>query len=399
MEKEKLINKVVNEIDNRREELVNLSTYIWKNPELGFQEFKACNVLSEALEKEGFEITKKAADLDTAFVAIKEGKKHGPCIALMSEYDALEGLGHACGHNLFSVSALGTAIGLSKAIDEIGGTIMVLGTPAEEGTVPNAGGKIPMIEKGLFDNVDIAMICHAEGRTIIERILGASAVVEVEYTGKAAHAGGSPHEGINALSAGVLAINNINALRQHFLPGVIVNVIISEGGIGQNTIPDKCVLKMSIRADKKEVLEDVIEKVNNCIKAGALATGCQYEISSPKKTYENLVPNHSLALSFKEALDYLGVSSIQRETASYGWDAGNVSHVCPTIAPYIKIGKEGLVGHTDEFREASNSEEGFYGMLIGAKAMAITAIDYLINEELQVKVREEFQNSLKLHTI
>ncbi|WP_352417776.1 M20 family metallopeptidase [Proteiniborus sp.] len=395
MKKNNVFENVIGEIESKKTELINLSKFIWSNPELGYQEYKACKVLSDFLEKESFQITRKAAGLDTAFVAVRKGKKDGPCVALMSEYDALEGLGHACGHNLFSVSAVGAAFGLSKVIDEIGGSIMVLGTPAEEGTVPNAGGKIPMIEKGLFDNVDVAMICHAEGRTIIERILGASAVVEVEYTGKAAHAGGSPHEGINALSAGILAINNINALRQHFLPGAIVNVIISEGGIGQNTIPDKCVLKMSVRADKKEVLEDLLEKVNNCVKAGALATGCKYEISSPKKTYENLVPNHNLALSFKEALDYLGVPSIQSETASYGWDAGNVSHVCPTIAPYIKIGKENLVGHTDEFREASNSEEGFDGMLIGAKAMAITVIDYLTNKELREKVKTEFEAKVR----
>lgn len=394
MGKEKVIERVVKEIDNRSEELINLSKYIWENPELGYEEFKASNALAEVLEKEGFELTRKAADLDTAFVAVKKGKKDGPCVAIMSEYDALEGLGHACGHNLFSVSAVGAALGLSKVIDETGGTIRVLGTPAEEGTVPNAGGKIYMIEKGIFDSVDVAMICHAESRTIIERELAASAVVEATFKGRPAHAA-SPQGGINALSAGILTINNINALRQHFLSDVIVNVIIEEGGVGQNTIPDKCVLKMSIRADKKEVLEDVIEKVNNCIKAGALATGCTYEIESPKKTYENLIPNHNLALSFKESLDYLGVESIQRERASYGWDAGNVSQVCPTIAPYIKIGKDNLIGHSDEFRQASNADSGFNGMLIGAKAMAITTVDYLINEELQKKVKEEFQAKVK----
>lgn len=394
-QKEKLIKNIVNEIDDRKDELISLSSYIWNNPELGYEEYKACGVLSDALEKEGFEITKKAANLDTAFIAVKKSKKEGPCIALMSEYDALEGIGHGCGHNLFSVSAVGAAFGLSKIIDETGGTIMVIGTPAEEGTVPNAGGKVIMIEKGIFDNVDIAMICHAEGRTIIERELAASAVVEAIFTGKAAHAGGSPHEGINALSAGVLSINNINALRQHFLPRVVVNVIISEGGIGQNTIPDKCVLKMSVRADKKEVLGDVIEKVSNCVKAGALATGCGYEINMPKKIYENLVPNHNLALSFKEALDILGIPSIQSESANYGWDAGNVSHVCPTVAPYIKIGKDNLIGHTDEFREASNSKEGYDGMIVGAKAMAITTVSYLIDKELRERVQAEFKEKMK----
>lgn len=391
MEKDHIIEIVLKEIELQKNQLIDMSKFIWSNPEIGYQEYQASRILSESLEKQGFEVTLKAAGLDTAFVGLKKGRKDGPCVAIMSEYDALEGLGHACGHNLFSVSAIGAAIGLSKVIDEVGGSIMVLGTPAEEGTVPNAGGKIHMIEKGLFDNVNLAMICHAEGRTIIERVLSASTVIEAVFTGKAAHAGGSTHEGINALSAGVLSINNINAIRQHFLPGVIVNVIISEGGIGQNTIPDKCLLKLSVRAEKGQVLEDVLNKVINCIKAGALATDCKYEIYSPKKAYENLIPNHNLGLSFKDALDYLGVPSIQRETASYSWDAGNVSHVCPTIAPYIKIGKENLVGHTDEFREASNSEEGLEAMIIGAKAMALTAIDYLTNIELREKIEIEFK--------
>ena len=390
--KERLVEIAINEIDNRKDELVELSNYIWHNPELGYKEYKACKVLADTLEKEGFQLTRKAAGLDTAFVAVKEGAKEGPCIALMAEYDALPEIGHACGHNLFSVSAVGAALGLSKVIDETGGTIMVIGTPAEEGTVPDAGGKIIMLEEGIFDNVDIAMICHAEGRTIVERQLVASAVVKAVFTGKAAHAGGSPHEGINALSAGILTINNINALRQHFLPRVVVNTIITEGGVTQNTIPDKCVLEMSVRADKREVLADVMEVINNCVKAGAIATGCSYEISSPKKTYENLISNHNLALAFKEALDILGEPSIPTEATNYGWDAGNVSHVCPTIAPYIKIGKEELVGHTDEFREASNSEEGYSGMLIGAKAMAITSISYIIDEDLRQKVEEEFKN-------
>lgn len=171
-----------------------------------------------------------------------------------------------------------------------------------------------------------------------------------------------------------------------------MNTIITEGGVTQNTIPDRCVLEMSVRADKREVLADVMEVINNCVKAGAIATGCSYEISSPKQTYENLISNHNLALAFKEALDTLEVPSLPTEATNYGWDAGNVSHVCPTIAPYIKIGKEELVGHTDEFKEASNSEEGHTGMLIGAKAMALTSVSYLVDKDLRERVEEEFKN-------
>ncbi|SCG81828.1 amidohydrolase [Proteiniborus sp. DW1] len=384
------LDRVLDEIDNNKESFISTSTYIWENPEIGHKEFKAMEALVELLRNNGFQIETRVAGLDTAFLATVKGKKPGPTIALMAEYDALEGLGHACGHNLFSVSAVATAIGLKKVIQEIGGTIKVIGTPAEEGTVKNAGGKAIMAEKGIFDDVDIAMICHAEGRTIIERRLVAATVMEVSFTGKAAHAGGSPEKGINALTAGVLTINNINALRQHFLQGTIVNPVIIEGGIGHNTIPHKCEMKMSIRATNREILKDVLEMVERCISASAYVTGCKYSINMPNKVYEDLRPNHSLALVFKEALEYLGIDYIQAEDANYSWDAGNISHLCPTIAPYIKIGSPELVGHTEEFKKASCSKEGFNGMIVGAKAMAMTALKYILDKDFRDRVSKEF---------
>ncbi len=393
-EKDEFIKEILNEIEDKRQELIETTKYIWNNPEIGYQEFKAKETLINLLEKEGFEIQRDVGMVATAFIAVKKGKGEGPRVAIMSEYDALPEIGHACGHNLFSVASIGAALGIAKVIDRIDGSVVVIGTPAEEGTVPNAGGKVVLIEEGVFDNIDAAMICHAEGRTIVERLLVASATIEVVFTGKPAHAGGSPHEGINALTAGLLAINNINAIRQQFLPRVIVNPIICEGGITANTIPDKCVMKLSIRADKRKVLLDVMKKVENCIKAGAMVTGCKYEINMEKKIYEDLIPNHELSLSFIKALDKLGVQYMEREEANYAWDAGNVSYVCPTIAPYIKIGSERLVGHTEDFKKASNSEEGFEGMIIGAKAMALTTLDYLTSPDLRKRVKEEFQKKI-----
>ena len=169
-----------------------------------------------------------------------------------------------------------------------------------------------------------------------------------------------------------------------------VNPIIEEGGIGANTIPDKCVLNLSVRADKKAVLNDVLAKIENCAKAGALVTGCTYECESDKEIFEDLIPNEALSQAFQNVFDELGVDYLEKEEANYAWDVGNVSYVCPTIGPYIKIGPETLVGHTDGFREASNSEEGYNGMILGAKAMALTALDYLTNEKLQKEAKEEF---------
>lgn len=390
MEKGINIEKILEEIDNKKQELVDLSKYIWENPEIGYQEFKAKEVLTNYLEKEGFEVDRNVANIDTAFIAVKNGKGKGPRVAIMSEYDALPVIGHACGHNLFSVASIGAAVGIAKVMDKLDGSIVVIGTPAEEGTVPNAGAKAILIKEGIFEGIDAAMMCHAEGRTIVERQLVAAATVDAVFTGKPAHAGGSPHEGINALTAGVLTINNINALRQHFLPRVIVNPVITEGGVAANTIPDKCTMRFSIRADKKVLLYEVIKKVEKCIEAGAMVTGCTYNINMDNNIYEDLTPNHELSNVFKDALDILEVPYIDFESANYAWDVGNISYVCPVIAPYIKIGSEDLVGHTEEFKTASNSTEGFNGMIIGAKAMALTTLEYLSSPELRNRVQEEF---------
>lgn len=390
MQNTDLEKKIIETIDSKKEELVKLSKYLWNNPELGFQEFKAKEAITDYLEKEGFEINRNIEGLETAFIATKKGKGDGPKIGIMAEYDALPKIGHACGHNVFSISSVGAAVGLASVLDEVDGSVEIIGTPAEEGTVSNAGAKAILVEKGIFDDVDIAMMCHAEGRTIVERQLVASVSLNVEFKGKAAHAGGSPHEGINALTAGLLTINNINALRQHFLPRVIVNPIITEGGVAQNTIPDFCNMKLSVRADKKSILYDVIEDIKRCVEGAALVTKCTSKIDFDTNMYEDLTPNHELSNSFRKALDLIEVPYMDYEATNYAWDVGNVSYVCPVIAPYIKIGDEGLVGHTEEFKAASNSDEGFKGMIIGSKAMALTSLDYLTNEDLREKVKEEF---------
>lgn len=384
---------ILKEIDDTQESFKGISKYIWENPEIGYAEYKASNILMETLEKAGFEMEKGILGLDTAFIATKKGLDGGPTVAIMSEYDALTGLGHACGHNLFSVSAVSAGVALSKVIEDIPGTIKVIGTPSEEGLVPDSGSKAIMAENGIFDNIDAAMICHAEGRTIVRRILVASCTLEITYIGKSAHAGGSPHEGINALEAGVLAINNINGIKQQFLPKVNVNTIITEGGVTENTIPERCTLRISVRAEKRDTLYDVIKKIENCTRASATATGCEIDFKIDRKVYDDLVPSDALSQSFQNALDELDVPYIEKEEASYGWDAGNVSYVCPTIGPYIKIGPDNLVGHTEEFAKASNSAEGYNGMITAAKAMALTTLDFLTNEKLREDVKEEFQKT------
>jgi amidohydrolase len=386
------IKKILDDnIDAMSDRLIAASSEIWLHPEIGHEEFFAYRLLTGMLEADGFIIENNPAGMATAFIATKDTGKHGPTIALISEYDALPKLGHACGHNLFSVSAVGSALALSKIEDQLSGKIVVIGTPAEEGVVRKAGGKAYLVEAGYFDKVDAAMICHAEGRTIIKRNLIASASMDVTFRGKPAHAAGSPHEGINALTAGVLTINNINALRQHFLPRTIVNAILTEGGTSQNTIPDHCVMQISIRAEKRDVHQSVIAQVRRCIEAAAHVTGCNFEIDSDRKIYEDLNLNDELAVLFADALQSQGIDFVESEYANYSWDIGNVSYVCPTIAPYIKIGPNNLIGHTDEFREASNSSGGYEGMLVGAKAMARVAADLMFDADKMENVKRAFK--------
>lgn len=386
-------NKLDANINAIADQLIDASRELWLHPEIGHEEFFAHKMLTEMLEADGFIIENNPADMATAFIATKDTGKQGPTIALISEYDALPKLGHACGHNLFSVSAVGSALALSKMKDQLNGKIVVIGTPAEEGVVPKAGGKAYLVEAGYFDEIDAAMICHAEGRTIIKRNLIASASMDVKFKGKPAHAAGSPQEGINALTAGVLTINNINALRQHFLPRTIVNAILTEGGTSQNTIPDCCVMQVSIRAEKRDVHQSVIAQVKRCIEAAAYVTGCSFEIGSDRKIYEDLNLNDELAHLFADAIKSLGIEYIENENANYSWDIGNVSYVCPTIAPYIKIGPDNLIGHTDEFREASNSVGGYEGMIVGAKAMARVAVDLILDSKKMENVKKSFKLS------
>lgn len=374
-------------VDGLQVELTAMSKEIWAHPEVCFEERFACRTLSEYLKSKGFEVETGVYGMETAFIAHK-GKGGGAHIAFVAEYDALPELGHACGHNLYCCAACGAAVALDELTGGEGITITVVGSPAEEG----GGGKIPMVEGGAFDGVDIAMMCHAEDDTIVERVLVATTGMTVEFHGKSAHAGGSPEKGINAATASVLTYNNINALRQHFVPGNIVSAIINEGGVMSNTIPDYSKMSIGIRAARKEQRDALVEKVERCVEAAALVTGCTYEVHKSPHASDDVLPNHRLGLSYREALDALGYENVlQADQRCYGWDFGNVSHACPALAPYMKIGPTGLVGHTDAFRECANSPEGYKSMMDAAKCLCYTAYDYLTHPEMQKEVRAEFE--------
>jgi amidohydrolase len=388
------MNEQINQaIEAYREDFYKISQYIGKNPELGHKEFKASKVLTEELKKHDFKVESGTAGLATAFEAVYDSGLPGPSIAFMSEYDALPELGHACGHNLIGTMGMAAGIGLSKVIKQCGGKVYVYGTPAEE----THGAKVTMAEQGVFNHLDAAMMIHPSDRYEKSGSSLAMDAIQFEFFGKTAHAASSPHKGINALDAVIQTFNGINALRQHITPDARIHGIIPEGGKAANIVPDYAVAQFYVRSATRSYLTELIEKVKSCAQGAALATGARLEISFYELSYDDLRTNEELSEAFTKNLLLLGVASteINEKEAGGSLDMGNVSHVVPSIHPYIQISKQSCGGHTKEFQEASMSKEGFEGMLLGAKAMALTGYDLLTNPDLLTGVKKEFNRTPK----
>lgn len=392
---EKYIETLTKELESRREALTTMSRTIWENPEIGHQEYTASKLLTEMLADNGFEVEKGVCDMETAFAAVKKSGKPGPVIAFVAEYDALPQIGHACGHNLFCCSAVGAGIALSHLQEELGGEVRVLGTPAEEGTVPNYGAKVVFVEKGYFDDVDVVFTAHGEGETVIERSLVAATMIKIRFKGVAIHAGGDQVHGKNALTAGMLCINNMNAIRQQNRPCDVVNSIVTDGGLAANTIPDNCELQFSIRSDTSEHLKRVFTNLEHSAQAAALVTGCEYELEAVKNPMRDTKSNHQLGLVLAEYLDSIGEPYTQADSRNFAWDVGDITYVCPTLGSYFKMGPEDIICHTPGFREAAGSKQGFDGMMLAAKGLGAVACEYLVNPELRQQAWKEFEETRK----
>jgi amidohydrolase len=382
--------QVLRTIDKASDELIALAKRIHANPEIAFQEVQSSQWLCETLEKHGFKVTRGVAGLPTAFRAEAAGSRGGSTVAFLAEYDALPEIGHACGHNLICTAALGAGIGLAAAMNELPGTTLVLGTPAEEG----GGGKVIMLEKGAFKGVDVAMMFHPASYTLTGRPSLASNRLRLKFVGKASHAAATPDEGINALDAMIQTFVNIGLLRQQLRPDARVHGIITYGGAAPNIIPDRTEALFSVRAADRPYAEEVLKKVIGCAEAGARGTGAklEYEI---KKGYEAIKPNGPLALTFASHLEKLGwpIDPPPSRSKMGSTDMGDVSQVIPAIHPYLTIGRE-IAGHSIEFREAAHSPQGFKAMITAAKAMALTGYDVLTQTDLLARVREDFKSAL-----
>ncbi|HJX69682.1 MAG TPA: M20 family metallopeptidase [Dehalococcoidia bacterium] len=385
MEKRELKKKVIEEIEAHHAELINLSLRIHANPELGLEEVQASGWLAEYLERQGFEVERDFCELPTAFKAsYGQGK---PRIAFLAEYDALPKLGHACGHNIIAASAVGAGIAAKVAVKDLGGVILVIGTPSEE----FYGSKATMVERGAFAEVDVAMMIHPGTRDIVAPPALACSSLEVEFFGKAAHAAASPDEGINALEALLLAFNNINSLRQHVREGSRIHGIITDGGEAANVVPAHSKAIFLVRAEDEEQLAELRERVLNCFMAASLASGARLEHKWGEISYAPLRHNQTLAKLFTQNIESLGRKVYPPDPRRAGsTDMGNVSQVVPSLQPFVAIAPPQVSEHSPEFAAAAASEAGHQGLVDGAKALALTVVDLLADREAIARVKEEF---------
>ncbi len=389
---QELKKRAVAAIDAMRDEFIRISTTIHANPELAFQEFKSAALLCDALNAHGFAVERGVGGLETAFRAEAKGKGDGPTVAILAEYDALPDIGHACGHNIMGASAAAAGIAVRKVIDHLPGRLVVIGTPAEEG----GGGKIVLLERGVFKDVDAAMSVHPSSRTMAARGSLASTRLKVEFAGKASHAAAAPEDGINALEAVILTFNNVNAMRLHLKADARVHGIITDGGSAANIIPEYAAATFSVRAATREYAGEVLQRVIQCAQAAGVATSAELKYST-KPGYAEMIPNKTMAHLFAENWRALGVEVHEaRPNEPMGsTDMGNVSLAVPAIHPYIAIASNGTAGHTAEFRQAANSPAGHEGMLNAAKGMAMTTIDLLGDPQLMRQIKQEFAETVR----
>lgn len=357
-------------------ELCEISDFIYRNPELGNEEYKAVEKLTSFLQEHDFDIETEFLGIKTAFRATYDSNKEGPIIGYLCEYDALPEIGHGCGHNMIGAMSAGAGVILSKVLNEIGGKIIVYGTPAEE----TNGAKVIFAEQGVFDELDVAMMVHPSDKTIESGTSMALYPLQFTYTGKTAHAASCPQEGINALNSVIQLFNGIDALRQHVTPDVRIHGIITNGGVAANIVPDKAVAQFYFRASTKEILDDVLVKVKNIAQGAALMTGSKLEMTRYELPNDNLKTNKSLSEAFSKNLRTLGIKDIYEAKDTGSSDIGNVSHKTPTIHPYIGISNFNVTGHSVNMADATITPFAHERLLIGTLALVYTGYDVLMNK-------------------
>lgn len=379
-------------IQSHRGDLLDVSHQIHSQPELAFEEHKACAILTDAISDLGHAASKGSFGLETAFDALTVNNP-GPQVDILAEYDALPGIGHACGHNLIATSALGAAAALGAIASDLPGRVRLLGTPAEE----KGGGKELMAREGAFKHTDMAMMIHPAGVNLSTMPSICIAEVKVVYRGQSAHASAMPHRGKNALDGLLLAYQAISNLRQHIRDNERIHGIVTEGGEAPNIVPDRAVGEFYVRAANVRALESLKPRVQACFEAGATASGCEVDVLWAGVDYLDLNTNWPLADQFQLNAEALGRQFVDKDSmwraAAGSTDMGNVTHMLPGIHPMLASAPSNVVIHHPDFADYAGSEMGDAAAIDGAIALAHTAVDYLLDPQLQEKAKQAFQVS------
>ncbi len=387
-------------IDAAREELFGIALDIHAHPELNYQEFHAAKLLSDTLEAHDFAVERGIGGVETAFRATLEGGAGaGPTVAVLAEYDALPEIGHGCGHNLIAMAGLGAGLGVQANMKDLPGRLVVIGTPAEEG----GGGKIKLLDAGVFDGVDICLSSHpSSNRTIIPQDIPMDeswslAMVGFRYIyhGKAAHAAAAPEEGINALNSLIHLFTGIDALRQHLREDTRIHGIITDGGLAPNVVPEFAAANFMLRCRDRNYLSDVIVgKVLKIAEGAALITGATLEVEPYYPFYENVLPNGVLAENFRANAEAVGMRidapTGGRRGSGASTDFGNVSQVLPSLELRYAVSETPVPSHSRQMTETAITETALSSALNVAKVLSLTAGDFLRDPARLKEAQAEF---------
>lgn len=382
------VSRIEGDIGALGPELADVARKIHAHPELRFEEHRACAWLSEAVERAGVAVERNVGGLPTAFRA-KIGTGAGPRVAVLAEYDALPEIGHACGHNLIAAGALGAFLALSKQAAAIEGTVEIVGTPAEEG----GGGKIKLLEAGVFEGVDAAMMFHPFDRDLVAHPTLANSYIDLQFRGRPSHAALAPWDGASALTACLDTFRLIDSQRVHFRDGVRVHGYVTNGGQAVNIIPERASCEFSVRSFELAELDRVAAIVERCARGAALACGVDVEVTI-RRGYKDMRNNLALARRFGEHLRAAGREprEVDPTIGTGSTDMGDISHAVPSIHPWLAICDEGeTTCHQHAFAACAVSERGIASMLVAAATMAKLARDVLEDSALRGSARAEFE--------
>ncbi len=386
-----LKDRIAAEVERRAEVLLDISHRIHERPELCYEEHHASDLLAGVLEDEGFDVERGAAGMDTAFLA--RAGSSGPTIAVFCEYDALPEIGHACGHNVIGAAGLGAGLAAATLAEELGGQVLVVGSPAEEG----GGGKVFLADRGALADVDAAMMVHPADGDLKAMNVIAIQQLHVKYHGQAAHAAAFPHRGRNALDAAVLGYMNVAALRQHIRPTERIHGIFTDAGDKPNIVPKYAAAEWYVRSPTLRQLQGLKERVLTCLEAGAAAAGCTMDHEWLDPAYADMIDNPIMVDLFSANAERVGrtmADPTSAENVVGSTDMGNISYVVPSIHPMLAVAPRGIPIHTPEFTGFAGGEEGDKAVLDGASAMAMTVVDLWLDPTHLEGARASFDEAV-----